>query len=334
AQQKVTMMTLEEIDQLKQSGFGQPQPRHGLKLLYWFANDCLHLNQNNVMEARCYPNKGEFGFHTFENRKTKVGKLLPYAPLPYYVLGNLSYPKACNLPTYVRKDFNRCQDNSNMDRIMVSWYKNCFFDIYVTEHFDRSNFNKRFTFHISQHLIKIIRGLDLEEFLWKTGYLTQQTNFYPIRSVELSNQIPSGQDSLNKSESPHFRNENNIEEHDNTPPATSVCIPVATLSSNQDLHAEIESASNLKFGHHKASSSICSPASTPSMTQDVQMEVDSLLHVIKNNTEENNEASSTPSISSPAIAYSPNQDINAEFESPASFTNNNEPRFSTTGNNE
>lgn len=178
---EVTMRTLEEIDQLKQSGFGRPQPQHGLKLLYWFATDCLTVDQNNVLQLCCYPGNGEYGFHVFENRYERYGgKLLPDGPIHYYLIGNLSKSRAYNLPQYVREHYTGNRDNSNKDRIVVAIYNTLFKAVYVTEHSDRSNFNKHATYQISKHLIMLIRGLNLDIFLWKAGYSPlQPDSFYP-----------------------------------------------------------------------------------------------------------------------------------------------------------
>ncbi|MCI4376027.1 hypothetical protein PGIGA_G00183410 [Pangasianodon gigas] len=309
------MKTLEEIDQLEQSRFGRPHPRHGLKLLYWFANDCLSFNQNNVMLSHCYPENGNFGFHSFENKyERNSGKLLPKVAFPYYEVGNLRKPGANDLPHYVREDYTRFPDNSNMDRIIVSLNNNCIERVYVTEHRDRSNFNKHSTYHISKRLIMIIRGLTLEDFLLKTGYLKQQTNSFPTSLVELSNQQPPCP----------------------APPTISICSPAIASSTTQDIQKEIESLSilikNNTQGHQEASPtpSIFSPAITSSMTQDIQKQIESLSILIKNNTQGHQEASPTPSICSPAITFSTNQDICTGIESPSIFTNNNNTQMRTT----
>lgn len=168
---EVTMMMLEEIDQLKQSGFGRPQPRHGLKLLYWFATDCLTLDQNYALKLSCYPWNGDSGFHLFENRYDRNGeKLLPDMTKPYFEVGNLSRKRAYNLPLYVREHYNSASSKSNKDRIIICSKKMWVYKVYVTEHSDKSNFNKRATYQISKSLIMTIRGLTLNEFLQITRY--------------------------------------------------------------------------------------------------------------------------------------------------------------------
>ncbi|XP_058242686.1 uncharacterized protein LOC131351308 [Hemibagrus wyckioides] len=182
------MMMLEEIDQLKQSGFGRPQPRHGLKLLYWFATDCLTLDQNYALKLSCYPGNGDFGFHLFLNRYDRNGwKLLPDVTFNYYVVGNLSKRGAYNLPPYVREHYNKDINNSNKDRIIISSINMSVYTVYVTEHSDQSNFNKRATYQISKRLIMIIRGLRLDEFLQRTGYSNRPSTIAVKPSTHWSN---------------------------------------------------------------------------------------------------------------------------------------------------
>lgn len=219
----VTMKTLEKIEQLEQVGFGRPRPRHGLKLLYWFVHDCLTLDQNNVLQLTCYPKNGDFGFHIFENRYEINGdKLLPDVNFTYYVVGNLSYLKASKLPWYVREDYTGSQDNSNMDRIIVSSDAKWFHAVYVTQHKDRSRFNKHATYLISKRLIVILRGLTLEQFLLKTGYLKAQTNLFSTICVNTATY------------------EYNAGSFQNIPTIAS-SIPAITPSINQDTSIEMES---------------------------------------------------------------------------------------------
>ncbi|XP_058242673.1 uncharacterized protein LOC131351305 [Hemibagrus wyckioides] len=324
------MQTLKEIDQLEQSRFGQPPPRHGLKLLYWFATDCLTFNQNDVMQSCCYPEKGQFGFHIFENKHEKnVGKLLPIAALPYYEVGNLSKAAAYSLPPYVREDYKRKPDATNMDRIIVSFNKNnnCFDRVYVTQHRDLSNFNKDFTFHISKRLIMMIKDLTLEEFLLKTGYLKQQPNRFPcLHSEEPSNRQPLCP-ALPTSESQRILMTNNTEEHPKAPPETSICMPASISFTKQDLHAETESISNLMKNntqeHHETppTSFIYSPGTT-STTHDIHLEVESPSILVKNHMQGHLEPSPASFIYSPATTSSTTQDFYLVDESPPILVKN------------
>ncbi|KAL6466756.1 hypothetical protein MHYP_G00245600 [Metynnis hypsauchen] len=163
--------TLNELAHLKESRFGRPEPRHGLKLLYWFANDCISLNYYGMF-PKCEPENGDFGFHLFENRYDKNGcQLLPDLDTSYYVVGNLNSAGADELPDYVREDYTGLMDNSNMDRIIVSLDDDDMFDrVYVTEHDNRTHYNPNATYRISKGLLQIVSTLDLQDFLRKTGY--------------------------------------------------------------------------------------------------------------------------------------------------------------------
>ncbi|ROL54833.1 hypothetical protein DPX16_23285 [Anabarilius grahami] len=204
------MQTLNELAHLRDSGFGQPWPRHGLKLLYWFANDCVSFGNDNVMISECDPADGDFGFHHFENRYDENGdKLLPDMDFPYYVVGNLNSPGAEELPEYISDKYNY-EYNINTDRIIVSLYdEEWFHRVYVTQHHDRSNdYDPNSTYRISRGLLMIIRRMSLEHFLGEMDYFTsilpiinyrpQTTNTF---SLDFTAVTPSSSDS-DDSESP------------------------------------------------------------------------------------------------------------------------------------
>ncbi|XP_030643705.1 uncharacterized protein LOC115823822 [Chanos chanos] len=169
------LKTLNEMTQLRASGFGQQWPRHGLKLLYWFAHDCVYFDTNNEMLAQCEPFSGDFGFHLFQNRSDE--NLLPFSDLPYYEVGNLNSRGANQLPHYVRKDYTGVHDDSNVDRIIVSVDDEESFDkVYITEHHDTSTFNHERTYRISRGLLIIIRNMDLDTFLEQAGSASKRPN--------------------------------------------------------------------------------------------------------------------------------------------------------------
>lgn len=326
------MKTLEEIAELEQSGFGRPHPRHGLKLLYWFANKCLSFNQDNAMQSCCYPENGDFGFHTFENKyERNSGKLLPIVAFHYYEVGNLSKPRAYNLPPYVRKDFTRTVCNSNMDRIIVSLNNMCFERVYVTQHKGRSNFNKDFTYHISKRLIMSIRGLTLGEFLLQTGYSKQEPISFPTSLGKMSDlQFPCPapptisirsplQDictnkDIHETESLSILKKNNTLGHHTAPSPTPV-----SISKDQDILIKVESppilVRNDAEGHHKTppANTICVSATTSSTNPDLHPESDPSSNLRKNNTQGHHTDSHF--ICSPAIPSSTNQDIQKEIKS-------------------
>ncbi|XP_058650185.1 uncharacterized protein LOC131551323 [Onychostoma macrolepis] len=153
--------TLNNLSDLKQTRFGQPPPRHGLNLLWWFAHYCVQTDSNVRMTAKCNPANGAFGFHRFYNRD----RLLPYTDLPYYEVGNLH--NAGSLPDYVTENYTGYSDNSNKDRIIVSFDSrlNKFEKIYVTQHSDQVHFDQNHTYCVSIDLLKDIKELSREEFI-------------------------------------------------------------------------------------------------------------------------------------------------------------------------
>ncbi|KAL6466757.1 hypothetical protein MHYP_G00245610 [Metynnis hypsauchen] len=195
------MKMLKELEQLRKSEYGQPEPRHGLKLLYWFTKVCLSFKRHRMI-LKCNPENGDFGFHPFKNRDERnAGKLLPDVDIPYYVLGNLNaekYPGAINLPDYVREGYTHDKDDSdkndsNKDRIIISFdKKKCVGKVYVTEHSDQKKYNPDKTYHISVSLLKTIRKLKRDDFLRKTGYWGQPVNtVLPSGTPKLVNPLPA-----------------------------------------------------------------------------------------------------------------------------------------------
>lgn len=159
------LRTLNELAHLQESEFGTPQPRHGLKLLYWFANKYVKFDEDNQMCWRYHPRTRWYGFHPFENRYDEDVQLLPDSGFPYYEVGNLGKPRANRLPKYVRSDYTGHHDHSNIDRIIVSVDDEYFDRVYVTEHHGESNYNRLGTYRISKGLITIIQDYTLDEFL-------------------------------------------------------------------------------------------------------------------------------------------------------------------------
>lgn len=167
---------MKDLTELKETGFGRPDPRHGLRLLWWFAHDCVY-SSNGRMMAQCNPMTGTFGFKRFYNRregyKNNAGRLLPKSNLQYYEVGNLKYQNM--LPSYITHMQNTTQQHmSNIDRIIVSYDQNLetFDKIYVTQHSSQKGkkklFKKEHTYCISPGLIETIKDLELEEFLQTT----------------------------------------------------------------------------------------------------------------------------------------------------------------------
>lgn len=162
----VKLRTLNELVHLKETGFGQPYPRHGLSLLWWFADECVEIDDDGNMIARYDPEDRDFGFHDFHNAEA----LLPHTDLPYYEVGNLAHTH--DLPYQVTRYYrgNEHLQESNTDRIVASvnsdWSDKWFDRIYVTHHIgDDEGFDENSTFRISQGLIEIIQGLEWSDFI-------------------------------------------------------------------------------------------------------------------------------------------------------------------------
>uniref|UniRef100_A0A8C8MG46 Uncharacterized protein n=2 Tax=Oncorhynchus tshawytscha TaxID=74940 RepID=A0A8C8MG46_ONCTS len=169
--------TLNNMEELRNSSFGRPSPRHGLRLLFWFAKDHIVI-ENDQMVANCDPKEGGFGFHHFQNRrecKNNVCKrLLPFSEYPFYDVGNLYLPTSKSLPKYVREGNTHQIDDSNMDRLIISMRPDRIVDkVYVTKHEDLKSFDPVNTYCISRSLLMIIRQYTLRKFLEQAGYYTQ-----------------------------------------------------------------------------------------------------------------------------------------------------------------
>ncbi|KAK9981509.1 hypothetical protein ABG768_001038 [Culter alburnus] len=204
------MRTLHDLSDLRESRFGQPSPRHGLNLLWWFAHECVQIDSNGRMIARCDPENGDFGFCLFHNRE----RLLPYSNLPYYEVGNLNTTDS--LPEYVTEDYTGYLDDSNTDRIIVLFNSrwNRFDSVYVTQHSDPVKFDWNHTYCINPltrtitPLMKHIRRSRRKEFLRKTLNDSCQIT---IEEHSRHSQFPSAAQSvkseLNQSESSHSSTE-------------------------------------------------------------------------------------------------------------------------------
>ncbi|XP_071388861.1 uncharacterized protein [Centroberyx affinis] len=179
-------------EHLMHSGFGRPRPRHGLQLLFWFANHCVTCEPSNLvvvmmLVSDCQPERGFYGFHQFGN----IEELLPVLRRPkkrksgrqvaYFEVGNLNtetYPASANLPAYVRENYGLrgSRRKDNIDRIIISYQvKTRVVEmVYVTEHDTAASgrFSPDRTHEISPELIRALQSpqLELTTFLIQMGY--------------------------------------------------------------------------------------------------------------------------------------------------------------------
>ncbi|XP_038840109.1 uncharacterized protein LOC120038414 [Salvelinus namaycush] len=196
----VQVQTLNNMAELRTSRFGCPSPRHGLKLLFWFAKDYIVIKNDNQMVANYDPKEGGFGFRLFKNRlqcdNNICKKLLPDDGYTFYEVGNLHLPASKSMPEYVRKYNTGNIDTSNMDRLIISMRPDRTVDkVYVTQHEDLRNFDPVNTYRISRGLLMIICGhpsadMSLSNFLEQAGYSTH--GIAPRESVDTRIDMEAG----------------------------------------------------------------------------------------------------------------------------------------------
>jgi len=146
----IAIKTLNTEEELKETGFGAPPPRHGLALIEWYVKNCI----DNNMVALCNPVAGEFGFHVFHNSGFLLPPLKDKRTYSYFTIGNLHSPHSEDLPYEVRKYYDPNDPVSNMDRVIVKLNrnKNKIEEIYISEHY-----NPPRTFHLGTSLIDDLR---------------------------------------------------------------------------------------------------------------------------------------------------------------------------------
>lgn len=205
---------LHTLEELRKSGFGRPSPRHGLKLLYWFVNNCLELDFHDNMLAQCHPERGDYGFHHFGNFEEILPLLAPNSRETYYDVGNLNperYPEALDLPNYVREKYGvaRNYQESNKDRIIIRYKSpNLILKVYITQH-HAEGFDADRTHLLSCNLIENIKhpDLDLGTFLIQTGFTTS-LRFLPVLYDLISPTQPLNSITENRPQSMPHRREN------------------------------------------------------------------------------------------------------------------------------
>ncbi|KAF4102946.1 hypothetical protein G5714_015829 [Onychostoma macrolepis] len=146
----IAIKTLNTEEELKETGFGFPPPRHGLALIKWYVKTCI----DNNMVALCNPVAGQFGFHEFHNSGFLLPPLKDKHTYMYFTIGNLHYRHAKDLPYEVRKYYDPHNKMSNMDRVIVKLNrnKNKIEEIYISEHY-----NPPRTFQLGASLIGDLR---------------------------------------------------------------------------------------------------------------------------------------------------------------------------------
>ncbi|KAG7458557.1 hypothetical protein MATL_G00221520 [Megalops atlanticus] len=153
-----SIQTLDNVNDLKRTEYGQPCPRHGLRLLLWLAQSCISIDYNGNMRALF--SRGSHGFRHYGNLES----ILPdvsHTNQEYYEVGNLNNPWAAGLPYSVRQDYDSSHYASNMDRIIVRMRRNSneIVEVYITEHELWSrNFCQERTYRVSPALIRALQS--------------------------------------------------------------------------------------------------------------------------------------------------------------------------------
>ncbi|KAK9980075.1 hypothetical protein ABG768_013472 [Culter alburnus] len=155
---------INNTNELKKSGYGSASPRHGLQLLFWFAQR-VDVDQNNQFHLNFTPDQNAYGFHYFGNGEELLPPLNPGQT--YYSFSKLSGPSANKFPGYVLKYYPQKyntiteKQEKNMDRLVVSLdnkTKRRIFRVFITAHNPGSNyFNPNETYEIDLALILQIR---------------------------------------------------------------------------------------------------------------------------------------------------------------------------------
>ncbi|RXN05306.1 hypothetical protein ROHU_025258 [Labeo rohita] len=148
---------LSNIQDLKNITYAKSAPRHGLQLLFWFAQKVVTMDQNNIpiLDSNFDPSRGDFGFHHYGNREGILPLLSSWQS--YYSGGNLKSPGANAMPAYVRKYYrNTNVPERNMDRLIISVKENKpnkILSVFITAYdLHKNDFNPDDTYEIDPAL--------------------------------------------------------------------------------------------------------------------------------------------------------------------------------------
>ncbi|KAJ3600216.1 hypothetical protein NHX12_031202 [Muraenolepis orangiensis] len=161
-------------------------PRHGLVLLYWFANN-IDIDNNDIIPLNFEPNRGDYGIHHYGNYEELLTplrnrcNLVPgsrdlYEEHSYYALGNLrqnnNHNNALALPSYVTRSFYNPggYPDNNRDRIILrvrqvhnaltGRTRRTIDQVFITQHPPRqTTYDPAHTYRVTANLLREIRGV-------------------------------------------------------------------------------------------------------------------------------------------------------------------------------
>ncbi|XP_014059648.1 uncharacterized protein [Salmo salar] len=178
---------LNSIKDLRNIEFGHGFPRHGLMLLH-FVSGGIYVDNNDALIPTFSPERGDWGFHYFNNNEHIFPPLQDQNNQGYYAVGNINTRTAYPLYPYVTHSYYLTPGNleRNMDRLVVRTHPNSLLleAVYITQHYRGSNeYDPSNTYQISSALLREIRTLSnnrvdsVHAFLYAAGYDVDSTSF-------------------------------------------------------------------------------------------------------------------------------------------------------------
>uniref|UniRef100_A0A8C1Q3K8 Uncharacterized protein n=1 Tax=Cyprinus carpio TaxID=7962 RepID=A0A8C1Q3K8_CYPCA len=153
-----SLRKLNDIHDLRNITYAKSAPRHGLQLLFWFAQKVVTVDKDNILilDSNFDPSRGDFGFHHYSNREDILPSLSSWQS--YYSVGNLKSPGASALPAYVQKYYrNTNVPERNMDRLIISVKQNKpnkILSLFITAYdLQKNDFNPADTYEIDPALV-------------------------------------------------------------------------------------------------------------------------------------------------------------------------------------
>uniref|UniRef100_A0A4W5RV86 Uncharacterized protein n=1 Tax=Hucho hucho TaxID=62062 RepID=A0A4W5RV86_9TELE len=177
---------LNSIKDLRNIEFGHRFPRHGLMLLH-FVSGGLFVDNNDALIPMFCPERGDWGFHHFNDYEELFPPLQDQNRQGYYAVGNISTPTAYSLNPYVTRSYYLTPGNLEriMDRVVVRTSPNSpLLEAVYTQHYrGGSEYDPTNTYQISPDLLREIRILSqnwvnsVDVFLYAAGYIVDSRSF-------------------------------------------------------------------------------------------------------------------------------------------------------------